>query len=52
MRFLINKSGGNINNYETVEITSNSFFNHQKNIVYYQKQNWFESKDDFKGRSI
>lgn len=66
MRYLTEKTGGNIHDNGTIDISSNSIWNddqshyHPKNLVDYEKKNYYDSKDDentyicfdFKERSI
>lgn len=48
MNYLTKKTEGNINDNGIVEITSNSYVSdfHPKNLVDYQKNNYYHSKDD------
>ena len=46
MRYLTNKTGGNIHDNGTVEITSNSIRYHPKNSVDYENNNFYSSMND------
>lgn len=48
MKFLVDETGGNIHDNGTIKITSNSINadHHPKNLVDYQNNNFYHSKDD------
>lgn len=46
MNYLTKKTGGNIHDNRTIEITSNSIMDHPKNLVDYQSSNYYHSLDN------